>query len=110
MQAYETLCAQGISVDLIEMPCVKPIDEESLLRAAKKTGAIVTVEDNNIIGGLGSAVAEVLSEQYPTLIKRIGVPDCFAESGDEAELLDKYGVTADAVVQAVRTLMEKKKA
>ena len=110
MQAYETLCAQGISVDLIEMPCVKPVDEESLLRAAKKTGAIVTVEDNNIIGGLGSAVAEVLSEQYPTLIKRIGVPDCFAESGDEAELLDKYGVTADAVVQAVRTLMEKKKA
>ena len=108
IQAYEILTAKGRSVDLIEMPCVKPIDAEAITESAKRTGAVVTVEDNNIIGGLGSGVAEVLCENYPALMKRIGLPDCFAESGEEDELMDKYGMSVQDIVDAAQDLIGKK--
>ena len=109
MQAEEILRQKGYHVNLIEMPCIKPIDKEAIIDAAKKTGAIITVEDNNIMGGLGGAVAEVLSENCPVIMKRIGIEDCYAESGDESDLLDKYGLSVNAIVDSVEELIKKKK-
>ena len=108
LAAAELLEQKGIKVSLIEMPSIKPIDKEAIINAAKNTGAVITVEDNNIIGGLGSAVAEVLSENYPVYMKRIGIEDCFTESGDEGALLDKYGLSAEAIVEKVETLVKLK--
>ena len=90
IQAVEILHQQGYRVQLLEMPFIKPIDREAILQAAKETGLIVTVEDHSIIGGLGSAAAEVLSESLPTKLVRIGIRDEFTESADHEELLDKY--------------------
>ena len=109
LEAEEILKQRGYDVSLIEMPCIKPIDKDAIITAAKKTGAIITVEDNNIIGGLGGAVAEVLSENCPVLMKRIGLEDCYAESGEESDLLDKFGMSAAAIVDKVEELIKKKK-
>ena len=108
MEVEEILRQKGYSVNIIEMPCVKPIDKDVIIEAAKNTGAIVTVEDNNILGGLGGAVAEVLSENCPVLMKRIGINDCYAESGEESELLDKYGISVSAIVNAAENLIKRK--
>lgn len=108
MEADEILKQKGYQVSLIEMPCVKPIDKDAIIAAAKKTGAIVTVEDNNIMGGLGGAVSEVLSENCPVLMKRIGIEDCYAESGEEDELLDKYGISVSEIVEQTEALIERK--
>jgi len=108
IEAEDILAQRGFDVGLIEMPCVKPIDEEAVIEAAKSTRAIITVEDNTIIGGLGGAVAEVLSENYPVLLKRIGIEDCYAESGDENDLLNKYGMSATSIADKVEKLMKKK--
>jgi transketolase len=109
IDAAETLRQAGYGVKLIEMPCVKPIDCETVLWAAKECGVLVTVEDNNIMGGLGSAVAEVLCETRDAVLSRMGLNDRFAESGDEFELLDKYGMRAAAVVSNVETLIKQKR-
>ena len=82
---------QGVSVDLLHYPCVKPFDAETLVASAEKTGGVVTVENQSIIGGLGGAVCEVLSEQCPTPVKRLGVPDRFGEVATEDYLFDKHG-------------------
>lgn len=108
LEAEEILKQRGYDISLIEMPCIKPIDKDTIITAAKKTGAIITVEDNNIIGGLGGAVAEVLSENCPVLMKRIGIEDCYAESGEESELLDKYGMNPAVIANRVIELIEKK--
>lgn len=104
--AEKLLRNQGYDVQLIEMPCVKPIDKEVIQNAARQTGLIVTAEDHNIIGGLGSAVSEVLTDSCPTRLVRIGLDNCFAESGDHDELLDKYGLSpaniAEKVAQAIK--------
>ena len=108
LEAADALEAEGISVRVLEMPCIKPLDEEAVLKAARETGAIVTVEDHQIIGALGSAVAECLSENCPTYLKRLGIRDTFTESGDHYDLLDKYGMKSTDIAAAAKEVMAKK--
>jgi transketolase len=107
-EAEKSLREKGYNVQLIEMPCVKPIDKEAIIKAAKETGAIITVEENNIIGGLGGAVAEVLGENYPTLMKRIGIDDLYTESGTHEQLLDKYNFTPKHIEEVIIETINKK--
>ncbi|SKA88053.1 transketolase [Caloramator quimbayensis] len=109
LKASEMLKEQGISAQVINIHTIKPIDEEAVINAAQKTGAVVTCEEHNVIGGLGSAVCEVLSEYYPVPVKRVGVMDMFGESGKPAELLEEYGLTAENVAEAAKAVFEKKK-
>ncbi len=109
MQAQQMLKKEGISVRLLNMSTVKPIDQGAILAAAQETGAIVTAEEHSVIGGLGSAVAEVISEQCPVPLKRIGLNDCFGISGDSEILLTHYGLTAEAIVKAVKEIIARKR-
>lgn len=106
--AWQLLTEKGYSVKLIEMPCVKPLDEEAVLAAAAETRAIVTVEENSIIGGLGGAVAELLGEKCPTLMRRVGIDDCFTESAPHAELMDKYNLHPTHIAGVVEALISNK--
>lgn len=96
--ACEMLAKRGIKAGLVNIHTIKPIDSELIIKVAKKSGAIVTVEEHQIIGGLGSAVAEVICQNYPVPIKFIGMKDCFGESGKPGELLDKYGLRAKNIM------------
>jgi transketolase len=109
LMAAERLAVRGVDVRVIDCHSLKPLDAESVLQAAAETGAIVTTENNIFFGGLGSAVAEVLVENYPVPMKRIGVRDTFAESGPYLDLLDKYGLSARHIVKAVEEVLERKK-
>lgn len=109
LDAAETLESQGISARVINLHTIKPIDRELILKSAQETGAIVTAEEHSIVGGLGGAVAEVLSENQPTPLVRVGLRDMFAESGRPYELLEKYGMTAADIVRAVKTVLTRKK-
>lgn len=102
MQAYETLTAQGMQPTLVDMHTIKPIDEALILELAKTHELFVTCEEHSIIGGLGSAVAEVLSQKAPRKLAMVGIKDTFGESGKPEELLEKYGLTADAIVNTVK--------
>ncbi len=102
MEACEQLTKDGISVELINMPTIKPLDTELVLAAAKKCGKIITVEEHSIIGGLGEAVASYLSEVHPTPVKRIGVNDEFGHSGPAAEVLKAFGLCADNIVKVTK--------
>ena len=108
MQAAETLKEEGISVRVINMATIKPIDTEIIVKAAKETGAIVTAEEHNVIGGLGSAVAEVLCENCPVPMKRVGTQDVFGQSGKPAELLEIYGLTAENIAKNVKEVLKMK--
>lgn len=109
LEAAALLAPRGVTVRVINMATIKPLDVEAVVRAARETGAVVTAEEHSIIGGLGSAVAEVLVENYPVPMQRVGIRDTFGESGRPQELLEKYGLTARHIVEAVeRTLREKK--
>lgn len=88
----EELQKHGFSASVINMHTIKPLDNEAIIKAAQKTGKIITIEEHQIFGGLGSAVAEVLSQNYPVKLKIIGMPDCFGESGKPDELLEKFGL------------------
>lgn len=101
IEAAELLKAQGIDVQVINIHTIKPLDEEIVINAAKKTGRIFTVEEHSVIGGLGAAVAEVLSEKCPTKLTRIGVKDVFGESGPAKELLHKYELDAEGIAKRV---------
>lgn len=101
MEAAETLAAQGIDAQVINIHTIKPLDEELVIAAAQKTGRIFTVEEHSIIGGLGAAVAEVLGEKCPTKMTRIGVNDVFGESGPAKELLHKYELDAAGIVKRI---------
>lgn len=105
LEAAKELETKGIKARVINIHTIKPIDKEIIIKAAKETGAIVTAEEHNIIGGLGSAVAEVISENHPVLLKRIGIMDTFGESGTPAALLKKYGLTSNDIVKAVAFLL-----
>ena len=105
--AYEELKKNKISARIINIHTIKPIDKELILKAAKETKAIITAEDHSIYGGLGSAVAEILAENYPIKIERIGVKDRFGESGRPEELYEKYGLTSSAIVNATKKLLKK---
>ena len=108
LKAAETLKTKGVSAAVVDMHTVKPIDSETILRFAQKCGRVVTAEEHNILGGMGSAVAEVLGEGHPTPMKRVGVMDTFGESGDPGELLKKYGLTAANIEQAASDLVHSK--
>lgn len=99
LDAAETLAKQGIQAEVINVHTIKPLDEETVIASAKKTGKVVTAEEHSIIGGLGSAVAEVLARQCPTKQAFVGVQDSFGESGSPDDLLEKYGLTAEAIVK-----------
>ena len=106
MLAAEMLAAEGISVRVVNMATIKPIDKDIILQAAAETGAIVTAEEHNIIGGLGSAVAEVLVESgKPVPMLRVGVEDTFGRSGPALELLDLYGLTAPHIAEKVKAVL-----
>jgi len=109
VEASDRLKKDRISCRTIDMFTLKPIDKDAIVKAAKETAAIVTAEEHNIYGGLGSAVAEVLAENSPTPMRRIGVKDTFGESGEHEELLIKYGLTANDIVHAVQELVKVKK-
>ncbi|NDL68652.1 transketolase family protein [Anaerotalea alkaliphila] len=105
LQAAETLAKEGIEVRVLDMHTIKPIDQEAILKAAEETGAFVTVEEHSVIGGLGSAVAEVLAENFPVPMKRIGIKDVFGESGEPEELLAAHGLTAQKIEEAVKGVL-----
>jgi len=106
--AAEMLAKDGISAEVIHMPTVKPLDEKAVIEAARATGRIITLEEHSIIGGLGSAVAEVLAEKQPAVLARLGIRDRFAESGEPDELFEKYGISEKHVYKtAVKMAGEK---
>lgn len=100
--AAEKLAADGIDAKVINIHTIKPLDEELVVKAAKETGKVVTVEEHSVIGGLGGAVAEVLSEKAPTKMLRIGVNDVFGESGPAVKLLEKYGLDAEGIYKKIK--------
>jgi transketolase len=102
LEAYNTLAEEGIKVSVLNIHTIKPIDKEAIVETARKTGVVITAEEHSIIGGLGSAVCEVLSENLPTPVIRIGIKDTFGESGKPNELLKAYGLTGDDIVKAVK--------
>ena len=107
LKAAVTLKRQdAISVRVINMPTIKPLDEEIVLRAARECHKIITVEEHSVIGGLGEAVCSLLSEKAPTPVRRIGVQDKFGHSGPAWEVLRDYGLTADAIADAVRSFVK----
>ena len=97
LAAAEKLAADGISAEVINMHTIKPLDEAAVVAAAAKTGKIVTVEEHSVIGGLGSAVCDVVAEKAPAKVMKIGVNDTFGESGPAVELIKKYGLDADSI-------------
>lgn len=105
LDAAEALASEGISAEVINMHTVKPIDADLIVKSATKTGHVVTAEEHSVIGGLGSAVADVLCEQAPTPLVKIGVQDVFGESGPGAELLHVYGLDAAHIAETVRAAL-----
>lgn len=105
LEAAKLLEADGIDARVINIHTIKPIDEELIIKAAKEVGKVVTVEEHSIIGGLGGAVCEVLSENAPVPVKRIGVNDVFGESGPAVKLLEKYGLDGKGVYESVKAFM-----
>ena len=107
IEAGKRLAAEGLKVRIINMATIKPLDEELVIRAAKECGRIVTVEEHNILGGLGEAVAAVVAEHVPVPVHRIGVRDEFGHSGPATELLKQFGLTADEIVAQTKTIVGK---
>ena len=106
LEAAEKLAEDGISAEVINIHTIKPLDEDIIIKSAAKTGKVVTVEEHSIIGGLGGAVAEVLSEKQPTLMKRIGINDRYGESGSAAALLEKYQLDGKGVYTQVKDFVK----
>ncbi len=106
VKAADSLKTKGISASVIDLHTIKPIDADAIVKFAEKCGCVVTAEEHNIMGGMGSAVAEVLGEKRPTPMKRVGVLDTFGESGDAPELLKKYGLTAGDIEGAASATMK----
>lgn len=102
LEAAEKLAADGIDAKVINIHTIKPLDEELIIAAAKETGKVVTIEEHSVIGGLGSAVCDVLSEKCPTPVKKIGINDTYGESGPAVELIKKYGLDAESIYKKVK--------
>lgn len=107
LQAAEELEKENIHARVIHIHTIKPIDQEVLVKAAKETGLIITCEEHSIYGGLGSAVSEVVSEQYPCKVIKVGIQDTFGESGKPMELIEKYGLSAQHIVTVVKEQLSK---
>ena len=108
LRARDLLKAEGLDVGVIDMSTIKPLDADAVLAAAKRCGAIVTAEEHSIIGGLGGAVAEVLTESEPVPMARVGIKDAFGTSGDQESLLKHYGLSAGDLATAVKEVIKKK--
>ncbi len=106
MVAAEKLFKDGIDAEVIHVPTIKPLDEKTILDSVRKSKKAITIEEGQIIGGLGGAVAELLSEKYPCKLKRIGMQDRFGESGKPDELLEKFGLTAKHIQLAAHSMMD----
>ena len=106
LEAAEALAQEGIDAEVINIHTIKPIDEDLVIASAKKTGKVVTVEEHSVIGGLGSAVSDVLSAKCPTLVHKIGVQDRFGESGPAAELLHKFGLDCEGILAEVKGFLK----
>ena len=106
IEAAKKLMKESINVCVLNIHTIKPIDRKSIIEAARRTGAIVTVEEHSVYGGLGGAVAEVLVEEYPVPMKLVGVHDVFGESGEYEELIKKYGLTSGDIVKSAKELLE----
>ena len=106
IEAEKLLAADGINAEIINLHTIKPIDRELVVQSAAKTGKVVTVEEHSVIGGLGSAVCEVLCEEAPTKVLRIGVNDTFGESGPAVELIHKYGLDAEGIYKKVKAFVK----
>ncbi len=108
LEAAEKLAAEGVSARVIDIHTIKPIDRDAILKAARETGAIVTAEEHNVVAGFGSAVAEVVVTGFPVPMGMVGVNDIFGKSGKPADLILKYGLTADAVVEKAKAVLAMK--
>ncbi|OIJ12571.1 transketolase [Anaerobacillus alkalilacustris] len=106
LEAANLLENEGINARVINISTIKPIDEEIIIEAAKETGRIITVEEHSVIGGLGSAVSEVVSTNYPVKVVRIGIEDQFGESGNPYDLLEKYGLSMENIISKVKGLLQ----
>jgi transketolase len=104
LKAADALAKEGIHADVLHYPSIKPFDAATLVSSARKTGRVVTVENQSILGGLGGTVCEVLSEQCPIPVKRLGIPDQFGEVATEDYLFNKHGFGVDQIVAAAKTL------
>lgn len=105
LEAAERLAADGVDAKVINIHTIKPLDEELVVAAAKETGKVVTVEEHSVIGGLGSAVCDVLSAKAPTQVMKIGINDTYGESGPAVELVKKYGLDADGIYEKVKSFL-----
>lgn len=108
LKAHDELKKEGINARVINLHTIKPIDKEEILKAAKETRAIVTAEEHSIVGGMGSAVSEVVTENYPVPIKMVGVKDRFGESGEALELMKYFGLNSDGIVKAAQEVLKLK--
>jgi len=108
LEAADVLKSDGIEVSVVDMHTIKPIDKELIVRKARETGAILTVEEHSVLGGLGSAVCEVVCEEYPVPVERMGIMDIFGQSGSPDELIQYYGLTVDKIVEKIHILIKKK--
>ncbi len=108
LEAAKTLDAEGISADVVNIHTIKPLDEDIVLASAAKTGAVVVAEEHQIVGGLGSRIAQLLSTNQPTSMSFVGVDDQFGESGTPAQLMEKYGLSAQAIVEKSRGVLQKR--
>ena len=108
IQAGHALAEKGIDAEIINIHTIKPLDEAAVIASAKKTGAVVTAEEHQILGGLGSAICQTISRECPTPIEFVGVKDSFGESGTPAQLMEKYGLSASNIVEAAEKAISKK--
>ncbi|MDR2846624.1 MAG: transketolase family protein [Candidatus Methanoplasma sp.] len=109
LEAAETLAETGVEAEVINMSTIKPLDIATIFESVSKTGCVVTAEEHSIIGGLGSAVSEFLSQELPSPVTRVGTHDTFGESGPPSDLFEKYGLTADNIEESARRSIDKKK-
>ena len=108
IKAQEILKQEGINIRVVDMHTIKPIDKEIIIKSAKETKKLISIEDHNIIGGLGSAISEVLTEEYPTKLIRLGIKDVFGKSGKAEELIKYFGITADNIIEVMKKQMVRK--
>jgi transketolase len=105
LEAYDILKSEGINISVVNIHTIKPLDQETIIKYAAKTKYVVVAEEHSVIGGLGSAVCETLSENLPTPVALVGIQDVFGRSGKASELLEYYGLTGEKIAKRVRTLL-----
>jgi transketolase len=102
LKAQEALREEGIDIRIVDIHTIKPIDDEMIVKCAKETKKLISIEEHSVIGGLGTAISEVLTEKYPAKLTRMGMKDCFGKSGSAGELLKYYGLTSKEIIEEVK--------